>query len=62
VKELFETAMAPCWTRLLFPSVTQGTTDVTLRPVKLKVWLVAELLPLMATMTMVAGEEVLVFL
>lgn len=57
-----ETAIAACWTRLLLLSVTQGTTEVTLRPVRLKVWLVVELLPLIATMTMVVGEELLVFL
>ena len=53
-----ETGTAAIWTRLLLLSVTQGTTEVTLTPVKLKVWLVVELLPLMATTTTVAGEEV----
>ena len=43
-------------------SVNHGTTEVTLSPLRLKVWLVVELLPLMATMTMVVGEELLVFL
>ena len=42
--------------------VTQGVTEVTLTPLTVKVWLTDELLLLMATNTMVAGEEVLVFL
>jgi hypothetical protein len=58
VKLLPETATAAIWTRLLPASVTQGVTEVTFTPLKLKAWLVVELLPLMATMTTVAGEEV----
>ena len=62
MKELPDTATADFWTRLLLPSVTQGMTEVTLTPLRLKVWLVVEPLLLMATKTMVWGEEVLVFL
>jgi hypothetical protein len=46
----------------LLLSVTQGVTEVTLTPLKLKAWLVVPLLALIATMTTVCGEEVLVFL
>jgi len=62
VKLFPETATAAFWTRSLLPSVTQGTTEVTLSPLRLKAWFVAALLALMATMTMVVGEELLVFL
>jgi len=57
-----ETATADCCARSLLPSVTQGTTEVAVRPFKLKVWLTAALFPLMATTTKVVGEELLVFL
>lgn len=57
-----ETATAGWATRLVLPLVTQGVTEVTLTPLIVKVWLTEELFPLMATNTMVWGEEVLVFL
>jgi len=57
-----DTATAAFCTKLLLLSVTQGVTELTLTPLMLKVWLVVELLLLMATKTMVWGEEVLVFL
>jgi hypothetical protein len=62
VKLLPETATAVCWTRLVLLLVSQGTAEVVVSPLKLKVWLTAEPDPLMATITMVVGEELLVFL
>jgi hypothetical protein len=62
VKLLPETATAESATRLLLESVIHGVTEVTLRPFRLKVWLVAELLLFMATKTILDGEVVLVSL
>jgi hypothetical protein len=42
--------------------VSQGVTEVVVIPFKLNVWFTALPVPLMATMTKVVGEEVLVFL
>jgi hypothetical protein len=55
VKLLPLTATAVCCTRLLFASVNQGVTELVLRFDKLNVWLEAELLLLMATMTNFVG-------
>jgi hypothetical protein len=51
VKELPETATAAWACRLREGSVIQGVKEGTLIPVRLKVWLLAEPPPLMATMT-----------
>ncbi len=47
---------------MLLPSVTQGVTELTFTPLIEKVWLMEEPFPLMATKTIVWGEDVLVFL
>jgi hypothetical protein len=60
VKVFPVTAMAVWRVRLLLASVTQGVTWVTVVEVeKLKAWLVAEVLLLMATITRVVGAELL---
>jgi len=58
VKLLPETATALCWTKPLplspyWSFVSQGVTEVTVRPVRLKVWFTAEFVLLMATITTV---------
>jgi hypothetical protein len=62
VKLLPATPTAVCRTKLLLGSVTQGTTEVVVRPFSEKVWLTVELLPLMATITNVVGDELELFL
>lgn len=62
MKLLPETETADSATRLWLESVIHGVTDVTLRPFRLKVWLVAELLLFMATKTIFDGDELLVSL
>jgi hypothetical protein len=62
VKLLLETGTAACATRPLPTSVSHGVTEVVLRPLRLKAWLTAELLLLIATITKVVGELLLVFL
>ena len=62
VKLLPETDTAACATRLVPEFVSHGVTEVAPRLFKLKVWLVAEVLLLIATITNFVGEEVLVSL
>ncbi len=57
-----ETGTAVCWIRLLLESVNHGVTEVTVTPLNVKVCATAAVLPLIATMTTVAGDVLELFL
>jgi len=62
VNVLPDTETAGCATRFVEASVRHGVTDVTLTPFNAKVWLVAEVLLLIAMKTIFDGDDVFVFL